>query len=119
MESYRAAALEEDIDGVFAHFTEDIQVLEPGLAAGGNELRTIVRGMLEGADVTRFEFERHDIFVHDGAAYEMGSYDEVIVADGEETVIEGHAFLRWERGEDGRWRMDRLVAGPRNAPEGI
>lgn len=115
-DAYASAVLDGDVDATLEHLTDDARFMEPGLVAAGDELRTTMRGMLAEAEVTRFEFQRMDLFVHDGAAYEIGTYEEVIeTADGE-NVVEGNVFVRWEQGEDGRWRIDRVVAGPRDAP---
>lgn len=114
-DAYSSAALEGEVDEMLQYLTDDARFLEPGMAAGGDELRDIMRGILAEAEITRFEFQRIDLFVHDGAAYEIGTYEEVIEAADGETVVEGNVFVRWEQGEDGRWRIDRVVAGPRDA----
>lgn len=115
-DAYASAAMDGDVDAMLEHLTDDARFMEPGLTATGEELRSTMRGMLAEAELTRFEFQRVDLFVHDGAAYEIGTYEEVIETPDGETVVEGNVFVRWEQGEDGRWRIDRVVAGPRNAP---
>lgn len=115
-DAYASAALDGDVDAMLEHLTDDARFMEPGLAAAGDELRSTMRAMLAEAEVTRFEFQRTDLFAHDGAAYEIGTYEEVIETEDGETVVEGNVFVRWEEGEDGRWRIDRVVAGPRDAP---
>jgi len=113
------AAVAGDIEAAAASWTEDAHIMEPGMVLNSREAWVeFVEGLMaDGAQITSFDFTRHNIFVHPGAAYEYGTYDETIDMGGEEVVVEGNYFLRWEEGDDGMWRMDGLVAGPRNAPE--
>lgn len=119
MADFRAAALAGDMDRFFGLLTPDVRFAEPGVSLAGDELREFLRGMFESAEVESFEVRPFDHFVHGDVAYELGEYDEVIRMDGDARTIEGHYFLRWERGDDGVWRVDRLVAGPREAPGGM
>lgn len=36
--------------------------------------------------------------------------------DAERLSVDGNYFLRWERGRDGVWRIDRFLGGPIHAP---
>ena len=63
--------------------------------------------------------QRFVMIVHGDVAYEVGEYDETLEVEGEQQTIQGYYFLRWEKGTDGVWRIDRLVAGPREAPSGM
>jgi hypothetical protein len=71
--------------------------------------------VLETVDYTDYNFETIDWFIHGDVAYTVGSYDETFQVEGQEVVARNYGFSRWEK-VDGVWMMDRLVAGPRDAP---
>ena len=42
--------------------------------------------------------------------------DQRYIGFAKQQKIAGNFFIRWEKGADGVWRMDRLVTGPRELP---
>lgn len=117
MESFGQAAVAGDMDAAAAFMTDDFELREPGMNLDKAGWREMVAGVQEsGGGVEFFETRTEDYFLHGDVAYEVGEYDEAVVMDGARQVIEGYYFVRWEKGADGVWRMDRLVAGPRAAP---
>ncbi len=112
------AAKVGDVDAMLTHLTADARILEPGIRAGRDEFGTIVRELF-GADggVVSIDLRRDDLFGHGDVVYDVGEYDEVLATVHGEMRIEGNYFIRWERGDDGAWRIDRVVVGPRAAPE--
>lgn len=118
--AYRDALLAGDAETAVSYATADIRLQEPGMRIGRDELTEFLTGLFEaGVKVLEFDVRRDDLFVHDGAAYEVGEYDETVrTADGGEQTVRGNFFIRWERGGEGVWRMDRVVTGPREEPEG-
>ena len=119
MESFRQAALAGDLDAILESLTDDIHMMEPGVMLSGPGVRELFTEILSTSDFISFDTQRHGLFIHEGAAYEVGIYDEVLETDGEEEVVAGIFFLRWELGDDGQWRIDQVVAGPRDEPEGM
>ncbi|MCH7562421.1 MAG: DUF4440 domain-containing protein [Gemmatimonadetes bacterium] len=119
LESYGQAALAGDLDAALEWLTDDVHLMEPGIMLSGAGVRELFTELFSTSKFISFETQRHGLFIHEGAAYEVGIYDEVLETDGEEEVIAGIFFLRWELGDDGQWRMDQIVAGPRDAPEGM
>lgn len=117
LDAYVEALLRGDPEEVRGFWTRDARVLLPGLVLDGEGLTDFVEGFYGGdGRVTSAAFERADLFVHGDAAYELGRYDETAEVAGETETVSGHYFLRWERSEDGTWRIDRFVGGPVEAP---
>ncbi len=120
----RMAALKEvilagDTEEMLGFWTPDGRALEPGLNLSGDQLREYQRDFFSTGRVVSFDVEAYDQFVHGDVAYEVGEYDETVEVEGQQQTVQNHYFLRWERGTDGVWRIDRLVAGPREAPSGM
>ncbi len=120
----RMAALEEallagDTEEVLGFWTSDAQALEPGLNLSGDQLHEFFRNFLSTDRVVSFDIEVYDQFVHGDVAYEVGEYDETVEVAGQQQTVRNHYFLRWERGIDGAWRIDRFLAGPREAPSAM
>lgn len=100
-------------------FTTDARLLEAGVNVAGDEVGDFLREFFETGRALSFDLEAYDRFVHGDVAYELGEYDETVEVEGEEETVQNYYFLRWEKGADGVWRFDRLVAGPREAPSGM
>ena len=107
-----------DVDAAMAYMTDDARLLEPGIDVSGAAVGEYVREFFStGASISMFEPKAYDYFVHGDVAYEIGEYDETLVVSGEPQTVENYYFIRWEKGADGQWRFDRIVIGPRAAPE--
>lgn len=118
LRSYTDSLLRGNPDEVRDYWTPDARVLLPGLKLDGPGLTRFVEGFYGGGGrVVSAEFHRADLFVHEEAAYELGSYEETAgYGDGSSETVTGNYFLRWERSPDGTWRIDRFVGGPVDAP---
>jgi ketosteroid isomerase-like protein len=117
--AFKTAVITGDIPGVLTQVTDDFRLTEPGiLATGIDEFETTLTSIFETYDITAFESIRRDLFIHGDVAYDFGDFDETFVVGGDTTMFMGYYAIRWERGAEGVWKMDRLVAGPRgNASE--
>lgn len=114
---YGEVAGRGDAEGLMDFWTEDLRVYEPGVDLDRSGMATFVREFFATGDVLGLDVRASDVFVHGDLAYQFGEYDEEIQAEGgEPTMIRNYFAARWERGEDGVWRIDRFVAGPREAP---
>lgn len=111
------AAKTGNVDGMLAYLTADALLLEPGTRAGREEFGRAAREAF-GPDggITSIVLRRDDLFVHRDVAYDIGEYDEGLRTVAGAVSYQGNYFIRWERGKDGTWRIDRLVTGPRAAP---
>lgn len=117
MQGFGEAAVAGDMDAAAAFMTEDFELREPGMNLDRAGWREMVDDVLaSGGGIESFETRTEDYFLHGDVAYEVGEYDENVVMGGARQTIEGYYFVRWEKGADAVWRMDRLVAGPRAAP---
>ena len=118
--AFRSAILAGDAEPFLAFWTADARALEPGVDRSGEEFRQYVRDFFATGRVSAIEMQTYERFIHGDVAYETGQYDETAQVRGQPPVtIKNYYFARWERGEDGQWRFDRLVAGPRDAPAGM
>jgi ketosteroid isomerase-like protein len=113
MTGFTNAVKAGDSDGTFAFMTPDVRMVQPGMDLSGDELRDALRALAQTLRVTRFEVRPDERFLHGDVAYELGDYEEVTEVNGARESVEGNYFLRWDKGADGQWRIDRLVAGPR------
>ena len=83
----------------------------------GAQLRGQFQQIFANMKVTDLKIHPLDVFVYDSAVYEFGQYEETVQPTGQPVMRnEANYFLRWVRSPDGKWRMDRFVAGPRAAP---
>ncbi len=119
MAALKEALLPDDTEEVIGFWTPDGRALEPGLNLSGDQLREFYRDFFSTARVVSLDIEAYDQFVHGDVAYEVGEYDETVEVEGQQQTVRNYYFLRWEKGTDGVWRFDRLVAGPREAPSGM
>jgi ketosteroid isomerase-like protein len=115
---FREGLLAGDIDGMMELWTQDVRLLEPGMDFNRADLLGFITDFVEGGGVGfDFQQETFDLFLHGEVAYQIGQYDEEIQFGGQERiVVQNHFFVRWEKGEDGVWRISRFHAAPREAP---
>jgi ketosteroid isomerase-like protein len=114
MTAFREAMLANDVDAVVGAYTEDAALSEPDMNVSGEELRATLRQIMSTATIEAFEARAMERFVHGDVVYERGEYDEAGTMGGQPFSVQGFYFIRWEKGADGVWRMDRLNAGPRS-----
>ena len=119
MAAFREAILSGEADRSIGFFTTDAHILEAGVNVAGDEVGDFFREIFETSRILSFDIEAYDQFVHGDVAYEVGEYDETVEVEGEEETVQNYYFLRWEKGTDGAWRIDRVVTGPREAPSGM
>jgi hypothetical protein len=110
------ALIQGDAETAASLFTSDALVLMPGVRVSGSEIRSFLAEFVETMTLTTWEGEYLDWFIHGDVAYEICSYDETYLVEGQEVLMRGHGFTRWEK-VNGVWMVDRMMAGPRDAPE--
>ena len=112
--AFREASLANDAEAVLALYTEDAAVSQADFDLAGDKMRAALRQLLESAPYRGFDVRTSERFVHGDVVYERGEYDEQMEMGGQQMNVEGFYFIRWEKGPDGKWRIDRLTAGPRS-----
>ncbi|UII31480.1 nuclear transport factor 2 family protein [Fulvivirga ulvae] len=61
-----------------------------------------------------YELESYDRFVHgSNLVYDFGAYDNLGRSSGNDFEIHGYYCIRWVKGSDGLWRIDRTLSGSR------
>jgi ketosteroid isomerase-like protein len=117
-DAYEAMVTEMDLDTWLSYWTADARLLEPGMNMSGSEIPAFGEEFFgSGGQVFSLDLESHEIFVHGDVAYQIGQYDEAFQLPGEERAeVQNYFFARWEKQSDGTWRIDRFLAGPRDAP---
>ena len=119
--AYWSAAQSRDIAELMSLWAPDARILEPGTDLQGIDLHEFMRGFWEGGgQVSSFDIQSLEIFVHGDVAYQIAQYDESYqLPGGEPAEAHGNMFIRWVEEPDGVWRISRMVVGPRDAlPEG-
>lgn len=120
-ESYRLAWLSGNADEILSYWTEDMTLWEPGAVMGKNEYEIGLREFLNmGGTVSAFDVESYEVFVHGDVVYQIGQIDLSIQAPGQEPAdFANFLFARWEKQNDGVWRVSRAMNSPREpSPEG-
>ena len=116
-DGFTVALQDVDYEGWRSYWTSGARVLQPGSDLSGSDLFDYVRDLFaSGIQFTAFDVQSSEIFVHGDVAYQIGQYDETVQMPEEEpTDYHDSFFARWVK-EDGSWRIDRFLGGPRDAP---
>jgi ketosteroid isomerase-like protein len=110
------AAIERaDVDAAADYWTDDARLIGPGIDL---DRRAVLDGMRSvfaaGTRVDVLSRPTLELFVHGDVAYEIARAEEVFISRTEAPpdTMRNNMFIRWEKGRDGLWRFDRVVAGP-------
>jgi ketosteroid isomerase-like protein len=116
MDEFKEDAMSGDAESVMSFLTSDYWVLMPGVNLAGEDLRAVVAEVYSTMTFTDINAELLELFVHGSAAYGIYEYSVTSQMEGQDPVTEiSNCFIRWEK-EDGVWKFDREVCGPRDAP---
>jgi ketosteroid isomerase-like protein len=114
-QAYLSAYMAGDVDNLYSIFwapdykefsvtydkdREEMREAMTSYYANGGTLSSIVDQLLERN-------------VYKDAAYDIGSFDMVGTVSGTQYTLNRYHFMRWTKGNDGVWRVDKNVAGPR------
>ncbi len=114
--AFREALVVGDPQAFASFWTSDAVILEPGLNVTLSDSAAFFEEAFNTLTVTAIEWDVFDLFIHGDVAYMILAYDETIQVEGQDPyTANNYGFVRWEK-EDGVWKFDRLVAGPRDAP---
>ncbi len=119
-DAYVRITLAKDVEGWASFWTPDARMLEPGMDLSGDDVLAFAKEFFEsGGEVFSLDVESFEIFVHGDVAYQIGQYDEIFQAAGEDRMnVKNYFFARWEKQPDDVWKMSRFMAGPREGLAG-
>jgi ketosteroid isomerase-like protein len=111
---YKAAELAGDVEEYWSFWTPTARLYYPSMTLVGDDLYAFVSDFWgSGGKILAFEIESFEVFVHEDVAYEIGQYGESIqFPDGTLEEYRGNVSVRWVKGDDGSWRIDRFLTGP-------
>jgi ketosteroid isomerase-like protein len=116
MAAFDQAVLAGDAEAAASFWTSDALLLEPGTRVAGGDFLSFVSEFFAVGGVTATDHNVLDFFVHGDVAYWIMEIDETFQVEGMDPfTVMNYAFLRWEK-EDGVWKIDRYLGGPRGAP---
>jgi uncharacterized protein (TIGR02246 family) len=115
--AYHQATQAGDTAGALALWTPNARVLEPGMDLSGRDLHAFMEDFWKnGGEVFEFDREALEVFDHGDVAYEIMRYDETFrFPGGDRQTVHNFAFVRWAKQSDGTWKVDRILAGPRDS----
>jgi ketosteroid isomerase-like protein len=117
LNAFGEAVLRGDAEAVASYWTSDAVILEPGFRVEGADIPAFMDEVFGTYRYTSWDNTILDLFVHGTVAYAISEYNEVAEAEGQDPmIINNYSFIRLEK-EDGDWKVDRLLGGPRDAPE--
>lgn len=113
---YEDAMLRGDPAALMSMYTSDARALWPGMDLALKEAQDFVAEMFHTVTFIAYDLKAVDLFVHEDAAYGIYEESETFQMEGHEPETEVfNCFFRWEQ-EDGVWKIDRTLCGPRDAP---
>ena len=113
---YGNVAMAGDGQAIASFWTSDARAWHPGSYVTAEDLAALTEEDFASITITAVDAKILDIFVHGDVAYVISEISEGFQYEGQEPGTEHHiCFTRLER-EDGVWRFDRDVCGPRDAP---
>lgn len=120
-DSYEEDLLEGEAASLAAWFSEDAQLMEPGLETlrGRDEIRRYLERTLRAFRVTEVEITPREVTVHGRWAYGIGTAVETVedrAAEGEASTWRSRYSAVWMQNADRRWRIHRLLLSPLEGP---
>jgi ketosteroid isomerase-like protein len=114
MEAYQAALLANNPRAIAAFYAPDGRLYEPDSPdiVGFSEVRSAMSNALDsGRVLTGVTLEAEDIHVDGPVAFELGTFEERFRTgdEEEEMVRRGRYVIRWRRGAEAQWRIERFL----------
>ena len=109
---YANAADQRDSTGFGALFTEDASLVFSNAPTvnGRAAIQTFLGALYGPVDVTGFRVTQEDLKISGSMAAQTGTFTESFIEQNRQKTEYGRFALIVERGEDGPWRVWRLVA---------
>lgn len=116
MEEHKRVGMSGDVEGLMSLMTSDVWLLLPGMNLRWNDLQAVAEEVYSTVTFTDIKSELLEVFVHGDVAYVINEYSATSQTEGQGPVTHiSNCFTRWQK-EDGVWKYDREVCGPRDAP---
>ena len=107
-----------DAEAARDYYTEDARLLGPGIDLDRSAVIDGIRAAFEAGIEVLVSRRTLELFVHDDAAYEIAQAEDTLVnPDGTSETMRHNMFIRWERGDDARWRFARVLLSPQGATD--
>jgi len=110
---FHQALRTDNADALFAYVSDDVLLMPPGEAAvrGKAAMRDWYAGFLSQYHTSSLTLSNREVFVSDGWAVELGTYEWGITpaAGGDPMVDHGNYMQLWKSETDGRWRFMREI----------
>lgn len=108
--------LARDAEAARDFYTQDARLLGPGTDLDRAGVLDAIRSAFEAGMELRAERRTLELWVHGDAAYEIARADDTFLSpDGPSKTIRNNLFIRWQKGDDGRWRFARVLLSPRES----
>lgn len=112
---YKAAALAGDVDALARIYTDSAYLVELGLPTtrGNAAIHSLVKEILAGVRIVESDIRPELTEMLGDRVLQVGEYRDVVQPTGQPVQV---AFGRFaavlRQGDDGAWRVDRLIAFP-------
>jgi ketosteroid isomerase-like protein len=115
-QAYNAGMVGGDAEAVIALYTSDAVEMVPGDVRTLDDIVVHYTEAIEAGNFLAFDFSPLDAWVQGDAAFILNEVDiSYEVEDMGVSTFPYYSFMRLVR-EDGAWKIQRNVAGPRDAP---
>jgi ketosteroid isomerase-like protein len=113
--------VQRDVESARDYFTEDARLLGPGIDLDRSGVVEQIRAVFDAGIQVQVTRRTLELFVHGDAAYETAQAEDVFLsADGTTAdTTRNNMFIRWEKGDDDKWRFARVVLGPQAASDQV
>ena len=116
LDEYGRALGAGDAQAVMSLWTSDARMWQQGWNGTAEDLAAFLEEDFPSMTYSGLSMEPLDLFVHGDVAYFIYEYSGTIQTEGQEPEsMINNCFTRFEK-EDGVWKFDRDVCGPRDAP---
>ena len=116
LDEYGKALGAGDAQAVMSFWTSDARMWQQGWYGTAEDLAAFLEEAFPSMTYSGLSMEPLDLFVHGDVAYFIYEYSGTIQTEGQEPEsMINNCFTRFEK-EDGVWKLDRDVCGPRDAP---
>lgn len=107
--AYREALVQGNVNVLSKFWTSDIHLYGQGLNVNRDGLYDYYRDLFKTGSIASSEIKLHFRFVHDDVAYDIGQSENIEVVNGVQSVKKTNYAIRWQKGHDGVWRINRIM----------
>jgi ketosteroid isomerase-like protein len=108
-EAYAKALTSGNADEIYKFLTEDFHFYGDGLDVDRDGLYEHYRHFFATGHIVSSNIRLHYRFMHGNVVYDIGQSDNTVVVDGVQSVKKNNYVIRWLKGHDGVWRIDRIM----------